>query len=187
LPGCRVLKTGAHPIRFPASVLEGRGSFYGTPYREEPKVDTGQSNLTLQQRLDEATPLEQYAFEVLGLEPGLDRTLAPVAIRRSGEKEAAFPSFAYDFLKATLAPKAALEGKQITPEETIELAMETMGSGAAMPGVDIGADVMAGMAAKPKGGVFAPMRPEEDPFSPRFNMFNEPSYYSEAGQENNSC
>jgi hypothetical protein len=183
LAGVQGLKDGGPPDKVPASVLEGRGSFYGTPYREEPKVDTGQSNLTLQQRLDEATPLEQYAFEVLGLEPGLDRTLAPVAIRRSGEKEAAFPSFAYDFLKATLAPKAALEGKQITPEETIELAMETMGSGAAMPGVDIGADVMAGMAAKPKGGVFAPMRPEEDPFSPRFNMFNEPSYYSEAGQE----
>ena len=183
LAGVQGFKDGGAPEKVPSSVLTKKGNFYGTPYREEPKVDTGETNLTLQQRLDQATPLEQYAYELLGLEPGLDRTLAPVAIRRSGEKEAAFPSFAYDFLKATLAPKAALEGKQITPEETIELAMETMGSGAAMPGVDIGADVMAGMAAKPKGGVFAPMRPEEDPFSPRFNMFNEPSYYSEAGQE----
>lgn len=58
-----------------------------------------------------------------------------------------------------------------------------MGGGTAMPGVDIGTDVMAGMAAKPKGGVFASMRPEEDPFSPRFNMFDEPAYFFEAGQE----
>jgi hypothetical protein len=181
LAGVQGLKDGGPPDKVPASVLEGRGSFYGTPYREEPKVDTGQSNLTLQQRLDEATPLEQYAFEVLGLEPGLDRTLAPVAIRRSGEKEAAFPSFAYDFLKATLAPGAALSGRQVTPEETIELAMETMGGGAAMPGVDIGTDVMAGMAAKPKGGVFAPMRPEEDPFSPEFTGL--PSHLAESGAE----
>ena len=164
LAGVQGLKDGGPPEKVPASFLEGRGNFYGTPYREEPKVDTGQSNLTLQQRLDQATPLEQYAYEVLGLEPGLDRTLAPVAIRRSGEKEAAFPSFAYDFLKATLAPKAALEGKQITPEETIELAMETMGGGAAMPGVDIGTDVMAGMAAKPKGGVFFPAAYESKEF-----------------------
>ena len=181
LAGVQGLKDGGPPDKVPASVLEGRGSFYGTPYREEPKVDTGQSNLTLQQRLDEATPLEQYAFEVLGLEPGLDRTLAPVAIRRSGEKEAAFPSFAYDFLKAMLAPGAALSGRQVTPEETIELAMETMGGGAAMPGVDIGTDVMAGMAAKPKGGVFAPMRPEEDPFSPEFTGL--PSHLAESGAE----
>jgi hypothetical protein len=164
LAGVQGLKDGGPPDKVPASVLEGRGSFYGTPYREEPKVDTGQSNLTLQQRLDEATPLEQYAFEVLGLEPGLDRTLAPVAIRRSGEKEAAFPSFAYDFLKAMLAPGAALSGRQVTPEETIELAMETMGGGAAMPGVDIGTDVMAGMAAKPKGGVFMPAPYESKEF-----------------------
>ena len=181
LAGVQGLKDGGPPDKVPASVLEGRGNFYGTSYREEPKVDTGQSNLTLQQRLDEATPLEQYAFEVLGLEPGLDRTLAPVAIRRSGEKEAAFPSFAYDFLKAMLAPGAALSGRQVTPEETIELAMETMGGGAAMPGVDIGTDVMAGMAAKPKGGVFAPMRPEEDPFSPEFTGL--PSHLAESGAE----
>jgi len=183
LAGVQGFKDGGAPEKVPSSVLTGKGNFYGTPYREEPKVDTGLDNLTLQQRLDQATPLEQYAYELLGLEPGLDRTLAPVAIRRSGEKEAAFPSFAYDFLKYALAPGAALSGRQVTPEETIELAMETMGSGAAMPGVDIGTDVMAGMAAKPKGGVFVPMRPEEDPFSPRFNMFDEPSYYSEAGQE----
>jgi hypothetical protein len=73
LPECRGLKDGGLLKRCQLSVLEGSGNFYGTPYREEPKVDTGQSNLTLQQRLDEATPLEQYAFEVLGLEPGLDR------------------------------------------------------------------------------------------------------------------
>ena len=184
LAGVQGLKDGGPPEKVPASVLEGRGNFYGTPYSEEPKVDTGQSNLTLQQRLDQATPLEQYAYEVLGLEPGLDRgMIAPVAIRQSGEKEAAFPALAYDSLKAMLAPGAALSGREVTPEETIELAMETMGGGAAMPGVDIGGDFMAGMAAKPKGGAFLPMRPEEDPFSPRFNMFNEPSYYSEAGQE----
>jgi hypothetical protein len=182
LAGVQGLKDGGPPDKVPASVLEGRGSFYGTPYREEPKVDTGQSNLTLQQRLDEATPLEQYAFEVLGLEPGLDRTLAPVAIRRSGEKEAAFPSFAYDFLKAMLAPGAALSGRQVTPEETIELAMETMGGGAAMPGVDIGTDVMAGMAMKPKGGVFVPGLEGDNPLSPNF-MRDFDSGYSESIQE----
>jgi hypothetical protein len=181
LAGVQGFKDGGAPEKVPSSVLTGKGNFYGTPYREEPKVDTGQSNLTLQQRLDEATPLEQYAFEVLGLEPGLDRTLAPVAIRRSGEKEAAFPSFAYDFLKAMLAPGAALSGRQVTPEETIELAMETMGGGLATPGVDIGTDVMAGMAAKPKGGVFAPMRPDENPFSPEFTGLA--SHFAESGAE----
>jgi len=180
LAGVQGLKDGGPPEKVPASFLDGRGNFYGTS-NERPRVDTGEQNLTLQKRLDQATPLEQYAFEVLGLEPGLDRTLAPVAIRRSGEKEAAFPSFAYDFLKSALAPGAALSGRQITPEETIELAMETMGSGAAMPGVDIGADVMAGMAAKPKGGVFAPMRPDEDPFSPEFTGL--PSHLAESGAE----
>ena len=139
---------------------------------------------TLQQRLDEATPLERYTFETLGLEPGLDRgTFLPFAERQSGEKEVAFPGLIYDTLKAMMGPGAAAKGIDVTPDEAVELAMETMGGGSAMPGVDIGADVMAGMAAKPKGGVFVPMRPEEDPFSPRFNMFNEPSYYSEAGQE----
>jgi hypothetical protein len=184
LAGVQGLKDGGPPDKVPASVLEGRGSFYGTPYREEPKVDTGQSNLTLQQRLDEATPLEQYAFEVLGLEPGLDRTLAPVAIRRSGEKEAAFPSFAYDFLKAMLAPGAALSGRQVTPEETIELAMETMGGGAAMPGVDIGTDVMAGMAMKPKGGVFVPCVQRSNPLSPSFMRIR--FTFSESSQENSN-
>jgi hypothetical protein len=183
LAGVQGLKDGGPPDKVPASVLEGRGSFYGTPYREEPKVDTGKNNLTLQQRLDEATPLEQYAFEVLGLEPGLDRgMMTPVAIRQSGDKEFALPALAYDSLKALLAPGAALSGRQVTPEETIELAMETMGSGAAMPGVDIGGDFMAGMAAKPKGGVFAPMVPEENPFSPEFIKYI-PSYFAESGAE----
>ena len=183
LAGVQGLKDGGPPEKVPASFLEGRGNFYGTS-NERPRVDTGEQNLTLQKRLDQATPLEQYAFEVLGLEPGLDRAmLLPEADRRSGSQELAVPGLAYDTLKAMLAPAAALKGRQITPEETIELAMETMGGGSAMPGVDIGADVMAGMAAKPKGGAFVPMRPEEDPFSPRFNMFDEPSYYSEAGQE----
>jgi hypothetical protein len=108
--------------------------------------------------------------------------MTPVAIRQSGDKEAALPAFAYDSLKAMLAPGAALSGRQVTPEETIELAMETMGSGAAMPGVDIGGDFMAGMAAKPKGGVFAPMRPEENPFSPEFIKYI-PSYFAESGAE----
>ena len=144
----------------------------------------GGSVRTLQQRLDEATPLERYTFETLGLEPGLDRgTFLPFAERQSGEKEVAFPGLIYDTLKAMMGPGAAAKGMDVTPDEAVELAMETMGGGSAMPGVDIGADVMAGMAAKPKGGTFVPMRPEEDPFSPRFNMFNEPSYYSEAGQE----
>ncbi len=183
LAGVQGLKDGGPPEKVPASFLEGRGNFYGTS-NERPRVDTGEQNLTLQKRLDQATPLEQYAFEVLGLEPGLDRAmLLPEADRRSGSQELAVPGLAYDTLKAMLAPAAALKGGQITPEETIELAMETMGGGAAMPGVDIGTDVMAGMAAKPKGGVFVPMRPEEDPFSPRFNKFGEPSYFSEAGQE----
>lgn len=165
LAGVQGLKDGGPPDKVPASVLEGRGSFYGTPYREEPKVDTGQSNLTLQQRLDQATPLEQYAYEVLGLEPGLDRgMMTPVAIRQSGDKEFALPALAYDSLKALLAPGAALSGRQVTPEETIELAMETMGSGLATPGVDIGTDVMAGMAAKPKGGVFFPASYENKEF-----------------------
>lgn len=177
LAGVQGLKDGGPPEKVPASFLDGRGNFYGTS-NERPRVDTGEQNLTLQKRLDQATPLEQYAFEVLGLEPGLDRTLAPVAIRRSGEKEAAFPSFAYDFLKSALAPGAALSGRQITPEETIELAMETMGSGAAMPGVDIGADVMAGMAAKPKGGVFFPASYESKEF-----LGNADYTFLDAGQE----
>jgi hypothetical protein len=184
LAGVQGLKDGGPPDKVPASVLEGRGSFYGTPYREEPKVDTGQSNLTLQQRLDEATPLEQYAFEVLGLEPGLDRgMITPVAIRQSGDKEFALPALAYDSLKAMLAPGAALSGRQVTPEETIELAMETMGGGAAMPGVDIGTDVMAGMAMKPKGGVFVPGLEGDNPLSPNF-MRDFDSGYSESIQEN---
>lgn len=184
LAGVQGLKDGGPPEKVPASVLEGRGNFYGTPYSEEPKVDTGQSNLTLQQRLDQATPLEQYAYEVLGLEPGLDRgMIAPVAIRQSGEKEAALPSLAYDSLKAMLAPGAALSGREVTPEETIELAMETMGTGAAMPGVDIGADVMAGMAAKPKGGVFMPMSKKENPLGPDFEDTGLASYFRDSGAE----
>jgi len=182
LAGVQGFKDGGAPEKVPSSVLTGKGSFYGTPYREEPKVDTGLDNLTLQQRLDQATPLEQYAYEVLGLEPGLDRgMIIPVAIRQSGDKEFALPALAYDSLKAFLAPSAALSGRQVTPEETIELAMETMGSGAAMPGVDIGGDFMAGMAAKPKGGVFAPMRSEDDPFSPEFTGL--PSHLAESGAE----
>jgi hypothetical protein len=184
LAGVQGLKDGGPPDKVPASVLEGRGSFYGTPYREEPKVDTGKNNLTLQQRLDEATPLEQYAFEVLGLEPGLDRgMITPVAIRQSGDKEFALPALAYDSLKALLAPGAALSGRQVTPEETIELAMETMGSGLATPGVDIGTDVMAGMAMKPKGGVFVPGLEGDNPLSPNF-MRDFDSGYSESIQEN---
>jgi len=181
LAGVQGLKDGGPPEKVPASFLDGRGNFYGTS-NERPRVDTGEQNLTLQKRLDQATPLEQYAFEVLGLEPGLDRAMfLPEADRRSGSQELAVPGLAYDMLKAMLAPGAALSGRQITPEETIELAMETMGSGAAMPGVDIGADVMAGMAAKPKGGVFAPMRPDEDPFSPEFTGL--PSHLAESGAE----
>jgi len=184
LAGVQGFKDGGAPEKVPSSVLTGKGSFYGTPYREEPKVDTGETNLTLQQRLDQATPLEQYAYEVLGLEPGLDRgMMTPVAIRQSGDKEFALPALAYDSLKALLAPGAALSGRQVTPEETIELAMETMGSGLATPGVDIGTDVMAGMAMKPKGGVFVPGLEGDNPLNPNFMRdFN--SGYAESIQEN---
>jgi len=106
----------------------------------------------LNQRIKDATPLEQELYAAFGLEPGLDRAaMLPVAgSRDEGNLQLAVPEALYSLLKTAAAPGAAAKGVPISPDETLETAMNTMGSGLALSSPVEGA--VAGMAVKRKGG-----------------------------------
>jgi hypothetical protein len=124
--------------------------------------------IPLQQRLDEATPYERDLYETTGLEPGLTRpSLLPYGPRFDAQGNAIrgssgfkVPELLAGSIRGGMAPGATLRGVEIGEEEgqqlAMELAMETMG-GSMVPGVPVNpGDFIAGMAVRPKGGVFRP-------------------------------
>ena len=124
--------------------------------------------IPLQQRLDEATPYERDLYEKTGLEPGLTRPgLLPYGPRFDAQGNPIRGSSGFKLsellagsIRGGMAPGATLRGVEIGEEEgqqlAMELAMETMG-GSMVPGVSVNpGDFIAGMAARPKGGVFRP-------------------------------
>ena len=110
----------------------------------------------LAQRLGQASPLEREIYDLYGLEPGLDRSgILPFSGSRSdGNLQLAAPEFLYSMVKSLSAPGAALRGTPVSTDETVETAMNTMGGGLGISSPVEGA--VAGMAVKPKGGVFYP-------------------------------
>ena len=123
----------------------GLGAFF------PPALDPAVEQEFLQQRLDAATPLELEVFEGTGVEPGLDRALfLPFAQGPDGQTIRALPELIAAPLKAAMAPGAALRGVPISDQEVVETAFEVLGGAAARPGIDVGTDVIAGMAARPK-------------------------------------
>lgn len=101
------------------------------------------------------SPLEARVQELFGLQPGLNRaTLLPFAgSGREGNLEFAAPQFLYDLAKAFATPGLAMQGYQVTPEESLNVAANVMGGGlgvshAAGP---VGEGIL-GMAVKQKGG-----------------------------------
>ena len=123
----------------------GLGAFF------PPALDPVVEQEFLRQRLDAATPLELDVFEGTGVEPGLDRALfLPFARGPDGQNIRALPELIAAPLKAAMAPGAAMRGVPISDQEIYETAFEFMGGAAARPGIDVGTDVIAGMAARPK-------------------------------------
>ena len=110
----------------------------------------------LAQRLGQASPLEREIYDLYGLEPGLDRAaIFPYSGSRSdGNLQLAAPEFLYSMVKTLSAPGAALRGTPVSTDEAVETAMNTMGGGLGISSPVEGA--VAGMAVKPKGGVFYP-------------------------------
>lgn len=108
------------------------------------------------QRVGNATPIEREVYDILGMEPGLDRAnLLPIAGSRSqGNLQFAAPGFIYDLAKAAVTPGAAAKGEPVSNEDVLNVALNTMGGGLAMSSPVEGA--IAGMAVKNKGGVFYP-------------------------------
>lgn len=106
-------------------------------------------------RVRDSTALEQELYRIFGLEPGLDRaSFLPIAGRGS-DRQLAAPGVLYDILKTLAAPGAAAKGIPVSTDEAVNTATNVMGGGLGAPGVGV-EGAFAGMAAKPKGGVFLP-------------------------------
>ena len=71
------------------------------------------------------TPVEQEAQKTFGMVP-MDERLS-ILPRYSSTQGLIAPQFIYDLAKAFVSPYVAMQGKQVTPEESLNVAMSAMG------------------------------------------------------------
>ncbi len=116
----------------------------------------------IQAQFPDSTPTEQEVYRMTGMQPGLDRAmLLPVSGSRSeGNLDWAAPGVLYDAAKMVFAPKVAMSGRQVSDEETMNIAMNLLGGGVgashlAGPVREAGSEIL-GMAVKNKGGNWLP-------------------------------
>jgi hypothetical protein len=74
------------------------------------------------------TPVEQEAQKTFGMVP-MDERLS-ILPRYSSTQGLIAPQFIYDLAKAFVSPYVAMQGRQVTPEETLNTALSTFGGSA---------------------------------------------------------
>jgi hypothetical protein len=98
------------------------------------------------------TPVEQEAQKTFGMVPMEERL--SILPRYSSTQGLIAPQFIYDLAKAFVSPYVAMQGRQVTPEESLNVAMSAMG------GSSIG--------SAPKGALRSGLF-REGAFDPRFD------------------
>ncbi len=71
------------------------------------------------------TPVEQEAQKTFGMVPMEERL--SILPRYSSTQGLIAPQFVYDLAKAFVSPYVAMQGRQVTPEESLNVAMSAMG------------------------------------------------------------
>jgi len=71
------------------------------------------------------TPVEQEAQKTFGMVPMEERL--SILPRYSSTQGLIAPQFIYDLAKAFVSPYVAMQGRQVTPEESLNVAMSAMG------------------------------------------------------------
>jgi len=98
------------------------------------------------------TPVEQEAQKTFGMVPMEERL--SILPRYSSAQGLIAPQFIYDLAKAFVSPYVAMQGKQVTPEESLNVAMSAMGG--------------SSVGSAPKGALRSGITREVE-FDPRFD------------------